>query len=123
MDAFAIETNADTNVLCLQFRNLVSAHSMAAQIAVAEAQVAQLHPGFTVIVDLTELESMELDCVPHVTRLMDLFLAAEIGQVIRIIPDASKDIGFTLLSLTHYRGRVPIKTISSRTELPGTTDR
>jgi hypothetical protein len=37
-------------------------------------------------------------------------------RVLRIIPDPSKDIGFTLLSHTHYRGKVPFVTLTSAAE-------
>lgn len=75
-----------------------------------------MKPGFTVVTDLTELERMEPDCVPHLTKLMDLFLAAGVAKVVRVIPDPKRDIGFNLLSLTHYRGRVSIATFGTRAE-------
>lgn len=116
MNVFEVEVDPGRNVLRTWFRNVVSAEAMEAQATRNEALIASMRPGFTVIADLAELERMEIDCVRHVTRLMDLFLAAGVGQVVRVIPDPSKDIGFTLLSLTHYRGRVPIRTCESRAE-------
>ena len=75
-----------------------------------------MKPGFTVVTDLTELERMDLDCLPHLTKLMDLFLAAGVAKVVRVIPDPKKDIGFNLLSITRYRGRVPIATFGTRAD-------
>jgi hypothetical protein len=119
MQVFEIEAQSATNRLWIHFRGRVSPQSLAEKSAEAEKHIASLARGFTVIADLSELDEMEIDCVPHVTHLMDAFLKAGVGQVIRVIPDASKDIGLTLLSLTHYRGRVPIRTIESRAELSG----
>lgn len=73
-------------------------------------------PGFIVVTDLADLERMELDCVPHVTRLMDRFVAGGVNKVVRVIPDPDKDIGFNLLSMTHYRGRIPVVTYRTREE-------
>lgn len=75
-----------------------------------------MKPGFTIVADLSDLQRMDLDCVPHITRLMDLFRRAYVARVMRVIPEASKDIGFTLLSHTHYRGRVPVETRTSPAE-------
>jgi hypothetical protein len=47
---------------------------------------------------------------------MDLFVLHGIAKVIRIIPDPDKDIGLKLLSIVHYRGRVPTLTCKTRAE-------
>lgn len=117
MDAFEFEIDPTHNVVLIRFRDTVSASTMAAKMAAAEAELPKLRRGFTVAADLTRLVRMEIDCVAYLTRMMDLFLAAGVGLVVRIIPDPDKDIGFTLLSHTHYRGRVPIQTCVSIAEL------
>src|SRR6187455_1624639 len=104
MQPFEIVADIEKGVLRTYFRGVVTAEVLQSAAEQSAQVVAQMTPGFTVVADLTQLERMELECVPHVTRQMDLFMRAGVGRVVRIIPDGSKDIGFTLLSHTHYRG-------------------
>jgi hypothetical protein len=64
--------------------------------------VAELSHGFRVLADLTALESMTLECAPEIGKVMDLCAKAGVKLIVRVIPDASKDIGFTILSRFHY---------------------
>jgi hypothetical protein len=113
---FAVTVDSPRKLLRVQFRATVTARDAADHVAEVERALRVLKPGFTLLTDLTGLEGMELDCVPHITRAMDLCLAAGVAKVVRIIPDPRKDIGFTLLSLVHYRGRVPMITCETREE-------
>lgn len=117
MQPFEIVADIDRQVLRTIFRGVVTAQVLASQADRSAELIAGMTPGFTVVADLSELEEMQLDCVPHITRLMDLFRRAEVGRVIRLIPYADKDIGFTLLSHTHYRGKVPFQTVATALEL------
>ena len=113
---FKAEVDTKGNVLRVQFWGVVTGARLQVESEPVAEMVKQLPPGFTVLVDLTDLESMDLDCLPWVTRLMDLYMAAKVGRVIRVIPDPHKDIGLNILSITHYRGRVPMKTCKTRVE-------
>ena len=116
MPPFEIEADVDRTILRMRFRGNVTPQALQAAAEWSASVIAQMKAGFIVVADLTHLEQMDLDCVPHVTRLMDLFRQAGVGRVMRVIPDASKDIGFTILSHTHYRGRVPFETLASLSE-------
>jgi len=65
--------------------------------------LAELSPGFRLLVDLTGLESMHPDCVGAVGELMKLIDQASVGMVVRVIPDPKKDIGLNILTIFHYR--------------------
>ncbi|SRR5258708_31859081 len=73
-------------------------------------------PGFRLLTDLTGLEEMALDCVPHIKRIMEVCNKAEVAMVVRVIPDPHKDIGFNILSVFHYRRRLQIVTCESLAE-------
>ena len=66
---------------------------------------------------------MELDCVDSLTRVMECFKSSGVGTVVRVIPDPAKDIGFNILSITHYRRGVKVITCETLAEaervLPG----
>lgn len=117
MRPFEIVSDDERKVLRTVFRGVVTAEALAAQVQQSAELIAAMPPGFVVVTDLSEVEEMELDCVPHITRLMDLFQRAGVARVVRFIPDPGKDIGFTLLSHTHYRGRVPFQTVGTAHEL------
>ena len=59
---------------------------------------------------------MDLQCRPHINRVMDLCDDAGIDMVVRVIPDPRKDIGLNIMSLFHYRRGLPIVTFESLPE-------
>jgi len=81
-----------------------------------ERLVSELHPGFRLLTDLTGLVRMDLGCLPHIRKIMDLLNAKGIVLVVRVIPDPHKDIGFNILSLFHYRRGIRIVTCETLEE-------
>ena len=62
-----------------------------------------LAPGFRVLADLTRLEHMDHGCAAEIGRVMELVDQAGVDLIVRVVPDASKDIGFNILTIFHYR--------------------
>jgi anti-anti-sigma regulatory factor len=81
--------------------------------------IAASRPGFSLLTDLSQLNSMDAGCIPYIARLMDLARGRGIALVVRIIPDRSKDIGFSILSLFHYPQDVRVITCDSKAEADG----
>lgn len=77
---------------------------------------ADLKPGFCALVDLTDLTSMDLDCLKGLGRMMEMAEKAGVGMVIRVIPDPHKDIGFNIATIFHYANRPQIITCKSMAE-------
>lgn len=75
-----------------------------------------LKPGFRLLVDLTELETMDLSCSSFIAKIMEMCNAAGVAEVIRIIPDPTRDIGLQILSFFHYGNDVYIRTCASVAE-------
>ena len=78
--------------------------------------LAEMPPGFRLLTDLRELESMDYACAAHIKQVMDLSNEHGVTEVVRIIPDLRKDIGFKLMSYFHYSGRVAIVTCATLEE-------
>jgi hypothetical protein len=78
--------------------------------------LSDIQPGIRILTDLSGLESMDYDCAPHIDRMMDLFNERGIDTVVRVIPNPYKDIGFSIMSLFHYRHGVHIMTCESLEE-------
>ena len=66
------------------------------------ALLADLPPGFHLLVDLARLESMEPACATKIGKVLELCDQHGVGLVVRVIPDPSKDIGLNMLSIFHY---------------------
>jgi ABC-type transporter Mla MlaB component len=106
--AVAFEINAARDLIRVSFAWHVSAAELEAGAEEVKRRLPQVRAGFSVLVDLTDLRRMDLDCVPHLAKIMDLFKEQGVGLVVRVDPDPSKDIGFNILSAIHYRGKVPV---------------
>ncbi|MGD1089185.1 MAG: hypothetical protein ABR955_10735 [Verrucomicrobiota bacterium] len=79
-------------------------------------ELGVMPPGFHYLVDFSQLESMGLECVPELGRIMDLLRAAGVGLVVRVIPDPAKDIGMNILTIFHYPKHLKVITCQNLTE-------
>lgn len=100
--AFEIQSDPARNLVRISYHGRVTAAGTKSLVEQAAKLLPQMRPGFTVLTDLTEMESMALGCVPHMTGVMELCKARGIGTTIRVIPDPRKDIGLRILALIHY---------------------
>lgn len=82
----------------------------------AKALLAEVSPGFRLLVDFTHLESMDLETTPEIGRLMELIDRSGVGMIARVIPDPDKDIGMNILTAFHYPHRPQIFTFKSLAE-------
>jgi hypothetical protein len=78
--------------------------------------MGQLNPGFFLLTDLSNLESMEASCAPELGAIMDQCSAKGMSTVVRVIPDPNKDIGFDLISAFHLTPPVTTQTHQSLAE-------
>jgi anti-anti-sigma regulatory factor len=78
--------------------------------------LAKTQPGFRLLVDLTELQSMDVSCSPLIASMMEMCNAGGVAEVVRIIPDPTRDIGLQIMSLFHYGSDVRILTCASAAE-------
>ena len=111
-----VEADEARNLITIRWVGRVTPPAMKAAAVEAKRAIAKVKPGFTVLTDLSGLESMDLDCVPDLTGVMDAFKAAGIRTAIRIIPDPAKDIGFNILAIVHYRRGVRVVTCKTAAE-------
>jgi hypothetical protein len=81
-----------------------------------EALMAELPPDFRVLVNLSELESMDLECMAEIGRTMELIDRSGVGLIVRVIPDPGKDIGLNIFSIFHYLHRPQIATCKNMME-------
>jgi len=97
-----VTINKPKQLLVFTFAGRVEVKELVESQSDAAAMIADLQPGFRLLADLTQVESMSLDCAPEIAKVMDLCAHAGVKQIVRVIPDPAKDIGFTILTHFHY---------------------
>jgi hypothetical protein len=113
---FDVQLDASRNLVRVRFQGHVAPADTKGYVERVMSLLPQVRKGFTVLTDLSGLDSMELDCVTGLTKVMDAFRAKGVGTVVRIVPDPSKDIGFNILSVVHYRRGVKVITCQTAAE-------
>jgi hypothetical protein len=113
---FKAQVDQEANLLTVSCTGRVGPDEAGSAVDQLPALLDKLKPGFRLLTDLSGLEAMDLACVPHMERLMDLCNERGVKTVVRVIPDPHKDIGLNILSLFHYRRRVRIVTCETLAE-------
>jgi hypothetical protein len=113
---FYVEADKSRNLLTISYSQRVGPDEIKACATEVEAALPELTPGFRLLTDLTRLESMERSCIPVIRQIMDVLNKLGITQVVRVIPDPSKDVGLNIMSLFHYRRDVSIVTCQTLEE-------
>jgi hypothetical protein len=103
-------------VLRFTFAQRVGQDEMTASLDQVLKLISQAKRGFTLLTDLSQLESMDLACGPLIDKTMDACCRAGIRKVIRVVPDPTRDIGFGIMSLFHYGPEVRIVTCKTLEE-------
>jgi anti-anti-sigma regulatory factor len=111
-----LELNAERSLLTLSFRGQVSPSELQQTRPEILAALKQLTPGFRLLTDLSELDSMDFACAQEIETWMDWLRRKGVALVVRVVPDARKDIGFKIMSYFHYGRQVPVLTFGTRAE-------
>jgi anti-anti-sigma regulatory factor len=107
---YAVEVDPENQLLTIRYRGYVRPSAVARCAKEVKAALAKLKPGFRILVDLTELESMETDCAPQLREIMELCGEKGVALVVRAIPNPRRDIGLGIMSYFHYGPSVQIAT-------------
>ena len=105
-----VQADPSRNLLTMKFSGHVGSHAVKRESVAILPALDTLQAGFSLLTDLSELESMEYTVAPYISKFMDLFSAKGVSRVVRVIPDARKDIGFKMMSYFHYDHKVHIIT-------------
>lgn len=106
----SVEVDEKKQLLVIRYSGTVTPDETESGLGQSRTGLARLSPGYRVLVDLTDLESMDVKCAPYIEKMMDLCNETGVSTVVRIIPDPHRDIGMTIMSVFHYRGDVRIIT-------------
>ena len=81
-----------------------------------KVMMAEFPNGFQMLADLGRLESMDPACMEIIGQTMELMDQHGVEIVVRVIPDASKDIGLNIISIFHYPNHPRIVTCQTLVE-------
>jgi hypothetical protein len=116
---FLATVNKPKQLLCLIFIGHVSIEELERGWPDFVLLLADLTSGFRLLTDLSQVDSMDVDCAKQIGKVMELCEQKGVGLVVRVIPDPEKDIGMNLLSLFHYHRRPRIVTCENMVEAAG----
>ncbi len=111
-----ITVNETGKLVTFDYRGHITAAGIQAHLDQIRALGEKISPPFTIVADLTDLEHMEPECAPVLSRIMEQLSGMGVAWIVRVIPDPRKDIGLAILSLFHYKAEIRINTVPSRTE-------
>lgn len=113
---FLATSNRARRLVCLSYCQQVRAEELKRGREDVKTLLADVPPGFRLLVDLSQLAAMDLDCTKEIGRTMELFDRSGVGMIVRVIPEPSKDIGFNILTLFHYPHHPQIVNCKTMTE-------
>ena len=113
---FLVTSNKPRQLLYLSYLQRVKPEELRRGIEDVKVLMTDLTPGFRLLADFGRLESMDLACTSEIGRLMELIDQRGVGQLVRVIPDPSKDIGLDILSIFHYRHHPQVVTCKNLAE-------
>jgi anti-anti-sigma regulatory factor len=116
---FTVTLNQSENTLTIAYRGRVTPDETRVCEEEVKFALTILEPNFRLVVDLTGLEAMDLSCSSVIASIMKRCNAAGVAEVLRIIPDPTRDIGLQILSFFHYSGDVYVHTCATLAEANG----
>ena len=100
----------------MHFSRQVSMEEMKSCLDETASSLADMEPGFQLLTDLSDLQSMESSCTDYIGQIMDLCSTRKVSAIFRVIPNPQTDLGYTLMSLFHYSSDVRTMTFDSLPE-------
>ena len=111
-----VQFDRDRNLVHIQYSGHVTPDDGEQLRREAVALLDRVDPGFRLLADLSLLEEMDIECAPGIRGVMDDLREHGVVQIVRVIPDHWKDIGFATMSQFHYRSNVSMQTVETMDE-------
>jgi anti-anti-sigma regulatory factor len=105
---FSIEASDTKRLIKISWSGQVDLDEMRRCAEEFGATVAKMPPGFRLLADMTDLESMDSAAAPYIGSVMDLCVTRQVEHVVRVIPDPRKDIGLNIMSHFHYGSKIRV---------------
>ena len=110
------EVDEPKRLLTIRYRGVVRPEETEKGLEQIRNDLAKLQRGFRLLVDLSELQSLDVGCAPFIEKAMDMCNEKGASMVVRVIPDPHRDIGLQIMSIFHYGADVQILTCQTLAE-------
>jgi hypothetical protein len=110
---YSVEADQSKRLIIVSASGHVTQDEVKAAAAKLALLVQDFAPGFSALTDFRWMESMDASGAPHLAEMMDALAAKKVASVVRVVPDAHKDIGLNILSQFHYGPEVRIETFQT----------
>jgi anti-anti-sigma regulatory factor len=105
---FTIEASDAERLIKISWSGHVDSDEMRRCADEIGVTTSKMRPAFRVLVDMTELESMDYAGAPYIGSIMDLCVTKQVEHVVRVIPNPHKDIGLNIMSHLRYGSKVRV---------------
>jgi hypothetical protein len=105
---FSIEASDAERLITITWFGQVDSDEMRRCAEEIDVRASKMRPWFRVLVDMTNLESMDYAGAPSIGSIMDLCVTKQVEHVVRVIPNPHKDIGLNIMSHLRYGSNVRI---------------
>ena len=105
---FSVEASDDERLIKINWSGRVDLDEMRRCAEEIGVTISKMRPGFRVLADMTDLESMDYAGAPYIASVMDLCVTKQVEHVVRVIPDPRKDIGLNILSYFHFGSKIRV---------------
>jgi anti-anti-sigma regulatory factor len=105
---YKVEVDVGNNFLVIRYQGRVNPEAVERCAEEVAAALQKLARGFRLMVDLSDLQSMDFQCAPQIKKIMKSCNEKGVSAVLRIIPDPRRDIGLQIMSYFHYGPEVQI---------------
>jgi len=95
--------NKPLRLLLINYMHVVTVPELERSYEELKTLLPEFTGGFRLLVDFCRLESMDPAGVDAIGRTMELLEKHGMEMVVRVIPDRSKDIGFKIIGIFHYK--------------------
>jgi hypothetical protein len=113
---FSIEANDAERLIKITWSGHVNLDEMRRCADEIGVTASKLLPGFRVLVDMTDLESMDYTGAPYIGSIMDVCVTKQVEHVVRVIPNPHKDIGMNIMSYLRYGSKVRVTVCENRAD-------
>ena len=111
-----VRYDRERNTVIVEFEGNVDAEQAKQFFAALEKARPKPEKDFKLLTDFSLVDAMEFNVKREIEKAMDLFNSQGVAEIIRVIPDANMDIGFNLMSASHYSKQIKVHTFRSRQE-------
>jgi len=105
---FSIEACDAERLIKISWSGQVDSDEMRRCAEEMGVMAAKMRPGFRVLADLTDLESMDVAGAPYIGSVMDLCVSKQVEHVVRVIPNPRKDIGLNIMPYFRYGPKIKV---------------